>query len=116
MLKLFGSIFLFVSKLCQAIPYENKLEINIELKGIKDFVLTDEMHKLHNFLGLSTSHVDYVAKKEIIQWNENIQAKDFSSEYALDVACKTACHFLFLFCYPASMDKIKQYLQSIFIV
>lgn len=112
----FGSIFLFVSKLCQAVQYENILEINIELKGIKDFVLTDKLHKLPNFLGLSPSNVDYVAQKETIQWNENIQTKDFSSGYALDVACKAACRFLGIFHYPASINKIKQYLQQIFIV
>ncbi|GAG21884.1 unnamed protein product, partial [marine sediment metagenome] len=43
LLERFGMIFLFVSKLCQADLYENKLEINIELNGIKDFVLIDEL-------------------------------------------------------------------------
>jgi hypothetical protein len=101
LLELFGFIFLFVCKLCQANLYDTTLDIEIKLEKIKDFVLID--------------NGKYVAKRETIQWNENIQPKGFSNKYALDFACKTACHFLSLFGYQAPIDKFEKRLQTLLI-
>lgn len=109
LLELFGFIFLFASKLCQADLYDTELDIEIELNGIKDFVLIDNFH---NFMGNSSFYGNYVARKGKIQWNKNLQPKDFSYKYALDFACKTACYFLGLFGYQAPINKFKKHLQK----
>jgi len=110
LLERFGMIFLFASKLCQADLYDTELNIEIELNGIKDFVLID---KFHNYMGDSSFYGKYVAQKETIKWNKNVQPKKFLSRYVIDLALEATRYFLDLFDYQAPIDKFEKYLQNL---
>lgn len=110
LLERFAMIFLFVSNLGQNGLYDKEFEIEIELKGIKDFSLIDS---LHHFLGNSSFFGDYVSRKKTIPWQRIIQPKGFSSKCAVNLALEAACHFLGSFGgYQPPIEKFEEHLQK----
>jgi len=109
LLERFAMIFLFVSNLCQNGLYDKEFEIEIELKGIKDFSLIDSFH---NFMGNSSFFGEYFTRTNEISWNNSVQPKELLSKFE-DLTLEAACHFLGSFGYKSLINKFREHLHKI---